>query len=80
MIMGMAKYETLATAIIGISLFVVGVMICCWRYQDLSCHLVARLPAAGRCSLDCSHRKYRDEGVGLSVYGKSRKRNIIPRL
>ncbi len=67
---GHGKYETLATAIIGISLFVVGVMICSFgRNQDLSCHLRRDTPAAGRCSLDCCHRKYRDEGVGLSVYG-----------
>ena len=70
---GHGKYETLATAIIGISLFVVGVMICYWCYQDLSCHLRRDIAAAGRCSLDCCHRKCRDEGVGLSVYGKSRK-------
>lgn len=67
---GHGKYETLATAIIGISLFVVGVMIC-WSgaCQDLS-RLLRRRATATRCRSSCgSSGEHRDEGVGLSVYG-----------
>ena len=66
MIMGMANTRRFATAIIGISLFVVGVMIC---YSGVTKTYRAicgeTLQQPGVVALIAAIVKYRDEGNGL---------------
>ena len=70
---GHGKYETLATAIIGISLFAVGMMICWSGLVKTLSRLLRRRATAARHRRPCgSSGECRTQGVGLPVHGAYR--------